>query len=466
MKKLSFATIVTLVAILAALWLLPAWADMGAALAEAPAAFGPENPLTVRLGDGAPIPFFDEYASQVLSGPDAISGITGAADAVWTEDEWRSEDERWQVTYTLQNVALTDDVLAAFFILRSERPLVFDAGQEQHGFDWAVPWLNWRMGGEHLETVALVHREGHPLDANTLSCMVVYSLAQPLPENATLVLGAPFSEQENRFMDEQGIHIQFDRSAEKDPTQGYRPMVQKAEPIEIWGGEKAVDFDFMVERVAFTPFGNRVLLNFTSRSERDSSFDLAILDDEGRSLPIFSKTGTGNSLASKEHPQQVRNEVWFMGGEGSRQLTLVPIQWKSFDNYADVIRQTVVPLGQLPCELNLDNGGKLRVERCDISGDGFLVSYVPQGLTGHLAFDLAGTDGKTTGFNFVSYDAVNLPKGFLQKGGYWSQEYKGRIVSRVTAEEIQKAKGLLVEYRMGEQEMLTRHAIQIPLENK
>ncbi|NLA54594.1 MAG: hypothetical protein GX858_09645, partial [Clostridiales bacterium] len=70
-----------------------------------------EDIPTVILGDGAPIPYLSDFTSRLMKDSAMMPGITGSTDLIWLQ----AGDLGSQVTVQLQNIALTDDVLAVFY---------------------------------------------------------------------------------------------------------------------------------------------------------------------------------------------------------------------------------------------------------------------------------------------------------------------------------------------------------------
>ena len=419
-----------------------------------------ESHITVSLGDGAPIPYFDGFESKAVTDMSLLRDITGAAQATWQYAQYRIDGEHI-FTCELQNIALTDDVLVAFFLLRSDTPLSFQAGKTQFGYNFEVPAPDWMLNGDWLNTVAFPIQEGHLLDDYTMACIAGFSLAEPLPQNPTLSLAPVFDEKANAYGD--GISVSIMQNAASDASVSHRPLVHSAQALHLWDEETSIPFDFLIERVAFTPFGNRVLMNFKSTSGQNAYGEFALSDESGNHLTVFEQSRNGHSLASPEHPVQVRNEIWFFGGEESQALTLLPVQHKSFADYTNILQTIYLPFAQLPTRTELENGAVVTVEACDLTKDGFLISYTTEGLPGYLRFDLANEAGVSTDFNYVTYLMQSIPDRLLQTGGYWSEEYKGKTVSRVSEEALKKATGIILEYSVGEAAPLTENAVTIPL---
>lgn len=410
--------------------------------------------LSVVLGDGAPVPYLDGFQSRFIRDAQAIEGITGAVGLRWTEAFGGGA-----ITFELENLSLTDDVLALFYKQTSTLPIAYD-GSFQHAYDWQVQALDVWLGGGWLPIVDTVCREGRPIDAYSQRCMVVYSLQEPLTDGQAITLGRTFNEGLNAY--EGGCDLSIDRSRASDPTRAFAPMKAVSQRLERWEEGPSVSFDYVIERISFTPFGNRCLINFKATGENNAFFDYRLLDDAGEALVTAHASMTGNSTASEEHPVWIRNEAWFYGGESSDALTLVPVVESVRLDEANV-RKAVVALDALPADVALESGASLRLESCEVTDGGFLVWYTIQGFPGRMRFELSGSDGQTLPFNYVSYSMSDHARRLLGDGGYWSEEYKGKTVARVTQDDLLRVHGLTVTYDARGQKRLPDAAVLIPL---
>jgi hypothetical protein len=77
---------------------------------------------------------------------------------------------------------------------------------------------------------------------------------------------------------------------------------------------------------------------------------------------------------------------------------------------------------------------------------------------------LTGEDNQLLNLNFVSFSGMDLAHGLLQAGGFWSSEYKGRRVARVSAEDLEKVRGLSIHYDVGISVLKPENAVIIKLE--
>lgn len=385
-----------------------------------------EGTLTVTLNDGAPIPYLDGTDSLMITDPEGLRGVTGAANATL-------EDITPGCTLTLQNISLTDDVLAVFFRVQSEALLNLWAGLTPDALSYAIPRLNCLMNGAYLAKVGLNQEAYLPDEENTLCCLAVYSLPEPLPDGAALDIG----------VGEKLLTVRIDRSRAQDPTVAYAPMQEETVcyvPYSESGREETCTL--IIERIAFTPFGGRILMQM--KQNQTSSFpleDFTLYDDQGSRLPLFDQTYSYNSNASEEHPFWVRNEKWFAGGQDACALTIVPTVYG--DSLDGKNNDLLVPIDSLPADVTLANGTQLRVLGFSADENGFIVPVmIKEGITYWLR-EFADAQGNDLSFNYISGQSAHRKTGVIQLEGAWSEFYKDRIVPMVTQEQIDEIRYLV-----------------------
>ena len=193
-------------------------------------------------------------------------------------------------------------------------------------------------------------------------------------------------------------------------------------------------------------------------------FSYQVADQNGRPLSPIAMQWSSSNTASGEHPAVTHNEMWFMQDNRQEALQMIPQKWTGEEEiYPKHYRTAYVPLENFPSAIPLEGRGTLYIQSVDLTPNGFLVSYTIDSLNDYLSFDLADAVNESLHFNYVSFDSVDFAKGFLQKGGYWSDDYKGRQVSYVTAEDLQKVKTLEINYYAGLWEFVSDQAVVIPL---
>lgn len=408
----------------------------------------------IVIGDGAGIPYLEGFESDLLSNADTISGITGALpDIVATLP---TDTGVW--TLHLQNLLLTDDVLGCFFTQTYSQPIPYE-GEGAYAYSFASLWPDILLDGESFPILSQFS-EGHPIDAYSQYSFMLCSLADPIRDGQILTLGATWNLDKQEW--EGGVRLRVDRSNAKDPTVAYQPMLRVQKPMVLWEGENAVDYDFTVRRVAYTPFGNRVLIRFTGTGEYNQYLDYQLLDQDGQALNLIPPSLRFQSNASLEHPVATDNEVWFFGGENSRSLTLMPLGGNARDE-RNADRVASVSLGTLPADVLLENGVTVHVDRCAVTEGGFLALYSTDGYAGYVSFDLGDADGNSLGFIFNSYLMDQHSRGLLGYGGYWSEEYQGKTVPRVSPDQLSHAQTLLINYTVGCPRALDDYAVNITL---
>ena len=409
---------------------------------------------SVVIGDGAPIPYLDGFESALFSDADDIVGITGALPDI--VDTLSTDAGVW--TLHLQNIILTDDVIGCFFTQTYSQPISYE-GDMPYAYSFASLWPDILVDGSSPQIMSQFS-EGHPIDACSQYSLILCSLAEPIQDGQILTLGATWNLHKQVW--EGGVRLRVDRSSAKDPTVAYCPMVHVQKPIVLWEGEQAVQYDFTVQRVAYTPFGNRMLLRFAGTNENSQYLDYQLFDQSGKALNLIPPSFRFQSNASVEHPASTANEVWFFGGENSSSLTLVPLGGNASDGQ-NASRVTSLPLDTLPADVVLENGVTMHVDSCALSNGGFYALYSTDGYAGYVSFDIGDAEGNSLGFIFTSYLMDQHRRGLLGYGGYWSEEYKGKTVPRVLPDQLTQAKTLLITYTVGYPQGLSNEAIDIAL---
>ena len=406
---------------------------------------------TVVLGDRAPIPYFANFRSSLLPDPDAIAGITGKLEGSFVLKSMGGDKSTASRTITLQNIAVTDDFFAVFFKLSYDAPISFPNGKTQFVINQMVPPMLICQEGSSIDITYARFDEAHLISDREMLCMAVSSLDAPLPEGRELQIKLG------------NVSFQLDRSQFQDSTVSYSPMLTiKSNPL-AQPGDKAYSLTSVIERVAFTPLGTRIVMT-NQELGSGAHFNYEFADQNGLLFTPCIDLWSSNSAASPEHPRYTQNEKWFVQNNRQKALQMIPKRGTGEENiYPKYFRTAYVPLEHLPATIPLEGRGTLNIQSVDLAPDGFLVSYTVDGLKDSLSFDLADANNESLHFNFVSFDSVDFVKDLLQKGGYWSNEYKGRQVSYVTMQDLQKVKTLEISYYTGLWEFVTDQEIEIPL---
>lgn len=79
-----------------------------------------QEAAVLTLGDGAPIPYLTGYTSRLIKDAALLQGITGRVDLRFEQPDARTLSPQFNVSIHIQNISLTEDVLALFF--RAEFP--------------------------------------------------------------------------------------------------------------------------------------------------------------------------------------------------------------------------------------------------------------------------------------------------------------------------------------------------------
>ncbi|MBE0601149.1 MAG: hypothetical protein IH607_05125, partial [Firmicutes bacterium] len=402
-----------------------------------------ETDTTVVIGDGAPIQYLEGFESVMVQSTEQIRGITGAFSGVQVSQQSNiqivGEESPGIWTFDLQTLVLTDDVLGLFFKQTYSQPIVYRS-MTKINLSTAAMMPEILVDGEILHNVN-EFKEARPIDAYSQYSFVLWSLPQPVKVGQVLTFGAQWNETLQTW--EGGVQVMVDRSQADEPTVSYNPAITVQKSMALWQGSAAVRYHFTIDRVAYTPFGNRMLIRFTGTSEDSQYLDCILLDAAGNTLNMIPTMQKFQTNASAEHPVVNVNEVWFFGGEDSQSLTLIPLggNWQTSNKAR---RMASVALDELPADIALENGLVLHVERCEIQESGFYVRYTTDGYAGYVDFDLGDANGNSLGFPFGSYHLDDHSRRLLGYGGVWAEEYKGETISRVKQKQLAQVKTLLI----------------------
>lgn len=410
-----------------------------------------DGPLVVRLNDGASIPYLDGFDSYYLTDAEGVRGVTGAVEA-----SMPVESRAVEGTLTVQNIALTDDVLAVFFHAEMDKPIDFQAGHTRSGANFAVPYARLAAGSEWLENVS-VHSEGWATGENSLECMMLYTLPKPLAEGAVLTFGGIQNDSGGYTG---GLELVIDRSGANDPTVAYRPMQEgTARYVNIFDGS-VLETQFIVERIAFTPFGNRILINDRMVADWGSYNFSSLLDENGVQLSLFGGGGSFSELASKEHPMWIYHESWFRGGEDAAALTLLPWGYGEEHELVD----TAVPLDSLPATVTLKNGAVVEVLGATLNDSGFDIPIRLLSGVNYWFRGFADAEGNALELDYEQGNSLNdYRTGAVHEQGSWTAEYEGRAVRMVTEGQVESIYSILVGYSQPEYVPLWDDAVTISL---
>lgn len=390
-----------------------------------------ENFPAVMLGDGAPIPYLEGFTSRLIKDTALLPGITGHTDIRFQQEDAQTMDNQGEVSIHIQNIALTDDVLALFF--RAEFPdfIPLHYGTAQESYNRAAPFVMPRTEDGHPHMVN-AWREGHPDGDKALQCLIVFTLESPLPDGAVL-----------SFYGKGQLRI--DKSQAKDTTRAVNPMQPVRFNFEHRPGEN-IDYQFKVARISFGPFGNRLVI--INRDDGRGIGDLPCLlsDEAGRPLPVIPTGYRGSSLASPVNPVDMYNEVLFLGGEDMSALRLTPVQ--NIESSLEAPEPAVLPLtGPFPAVLTLSSGAELTIHGTQVNGNGYTIRYSKSALE-YVSFTLGNAQGRPLrklDDLTVGFDGFDLKAQAMVASKLWVAEYKGQPVSRVSEEDIKQAQTLLAQ---------------------
>ena len=434
------------------------------ALLLLPAALAEETLPSVHviLGDGEPIGYFDGFEGNFLQNGDSVKGVTGRLSLSYEVEGYITQNGQRKMRVDLENITLTDDVMVLYYRLSQDEPIQYEADLDFLR-TWGMPEpMFQRRSTGRWGVQDVLYQEGHPIDDKSLYCLYAVSLAEPIPEGEQLVFGSHWDEQAQRYTG--GTAVTIDRSRAQDPTVAYTPGTDLQLTYFPWAGEPERSYHMVIDRVAFTPFGNRMVLRSECTDDLSAVLPLVLTDDQGNRLATYSFGERTPGNASKTRPAWVRNDLWFFGGEQSASLTLTPV--RTVDNREDrYFARTVVPLSDLPGKVSFGDGTDCEIVRLDLQPEGMRLWYLPGSHLGYLDFELGDENGDPISNDVVGHSANtgSVAEGLLGYGCYWTAEYKGQYVSMLTEEELAQAKTLVISHHEGLMEQDPEHAFTVPL---
>lgn len=410
-----------------------------------------EQVPVVRLGDGAPIPYLEGHTSELVRDARMLEGITGEVDL-----QWDTIENGKRFTIRVQNIAVTDDVLVIFYLAQSESPLQLHFGPSLVGYKMAIPSLSFAQPYPDIISAFL---EARPAMERQLQGLVVYSLAEPLADGAEIA----FQPMGENYEPLAPVQIRIDRSGATDPTRELALGQQANFRYERYHNQMT-DFEISFERLSFGPFGNRLLYTIKDKGRNSGELTAVLEDDQGNMLPIRRMSNLTNTTASPRKPIVMHNEIWFLGGEESALVRLVPVQVKD-QNAPSTILHALPIDSPMPFTLEMKNGYRLTITDIQIDEQGFDVHYAADtgdGLDIRLG-DAQGIPLKDEDFFTINSEAYDLPGQTLIKRGSWMAEHEGQPVSRNTQEDIQRFRTLVIgSYLEDHHIKLPELAVEIP----
>lgn len=406
----------------------------------------------LRVGDGAPIPFLQDGVSRLIAEPLALPGITGKADISWQQTDNWVENKQAYVAIQVQNIALTDDVLAIFYRAEYPEHLPLAYGKAQLSYDWALPHISLRLEGtDYLPTVES-WREGRPDGERAVIGVAIHTLEEPIADGAVLLLGP----------DKQPLRI--NRSQMQDPTRAYTPNQSTTLRYQRYEGRET-EQTFTVKRVSFGPFGNRLLIVNLDKG-RDTPFTaFRLRDDAGHSLPVRTQGTTHSTLSSAANPVTIHNDLWFYGGENAGAIDLVPIQ--TLQQNEPLSHRDVLPLdGDFPATIMLKDGSTVTVETVHVDDSGFHITYLTDTEGNSVSFYPGDAEGKTleNKLFYSSHSFFDQSARTFRMDGMWMAEYKGTPVVRANPEDIKALRTLLISsFSQLYEKPMPELAVRVPL---
>lgn len=403
----------------------------------------------------AQIPYLSEYDSAFSSVMDELEAC--AIDLHQTASVGGAE-------ITIDQLCLSEDYILVFFTARNGKSLSLpgEAGDpERWRCKWAAPtFFATPPGGSRLRLGHGFAKEAFMPDERTIRGCARIELEKPLSGFDKITLNAlGFA---GAGDDPADAPFQWKLTVDSALLAGTRYKASASGEVRTpTGGEWKVE----VESVSFSPMGNRV--NLKTASSNGAPVQLAVLDEKGNCLMVQGHSGTMNLDATPENPFVDEYCLPFLGGKGSKKLTLIPYYHDERDEavYDPERPVALLPLDEaMPARVELMNGAAIYIDWMRFDTTGGSVVWRPAGLTDGL-------------FNFKLCDASgrDLDLGRYVDGGYgyktnaeiesweWMSEFKDGVVQAVDEATIAKGTHLGIFLSRSRPVFLADQAIEVDL---
>ena len=188
-----------------------------------------------------------------------------------------------------------------------------------------------------------------------------------------------------------------------------------------------------VESVSFSPMGNRI--NLKTASSAGGPVQLAILGDSGNDLPVQDHGGSMSMDATPENPFVDEYCLPFLGGEGSKKLTLIPYYHTERDEagYDPEKPVALLPLNvRLPARVELMDGAAIYIDAMRFDTTGGSVAWRPASLTdGLFSFDLCDAEGRDIELDRYADGGYDYATGAKIESWTWMSQFRDGVMQEV-----------------------------------
>lgn len=267
------------------------------------------------------------------------------------------------IKVTLDNIAVDDNFLNAFYTIESTEPI--KRVQEDTGWTalFTSPFLRLTINGDENYSGNNNDRDAYFESDKVLKIMQRQNISK-VNLNDTFDLRITSDE----IFGETGNWAINTKVSKKDA---------KVETISVNPSQKATinlsNFknDINIEKVTLSPFGNQIVISEETTEDRFFK-NFALYDDKGTSLDVLNTDLWGNYFG------KVTNSYEFIKANKDMQyITLVPIDWE--DKNTEPVK-IIKDLDSFPVSLNLSEYGKVIIQDMQFEDNALKVDYKKDGV--------------------------------------------------------------------------------------
>ncbi|NKF08582.1 DUF4179 domain-containing protein [Clostridium gasigenes] len=307
------------------------------------------------------------------------------------------------IKVTLDNIAVDDNFLNAFYTIESTEPI--KRVQEDTGWTalFTSPFLRLTINGDENFVGNNNDRDAYFQSEKVLKIMQRQNISQVNVDD-TFDLRITSDE----IFGEKGNWIINTKVSKKDA---------KVETISVNPNQKATinlnDFkhDINIEKVTLSPFGNQIVISEEPPEDRFFS-NFALYDDKGNSLDVLSTDLHGSSSG------KVTNSYEFIkANKDMKYITLVPIDWE--DKYQETVKISK-DINSFPVNLDTNEDGKLIIQDMQFENNALKIDYKKEGLVFFASpFYFYDENG-----NEIDFGHVYLSSKIDRENGIYSEIFK------------------------------------------
>jgi hypothetical protein len=406
----------------------------------------------VPAARAAQIPYLSEYDSM-------FSGIKEELEACAVDLHQTASFDGASIT--VDQICLSEDYILVFYTARSDKALSLngDAGDpERWRILWTTPSFRATAPGERPDLGSPYVEDAFMPDECTIRGCVLVELTKPLSSFDQITLTAGGFPSVRR--DAEPFPFQWKLTVDPALLAGTRYETNASGEIHTpTGGEWKVE----VQSVSFSPMGNRI--NLKTASSNGASVELAVLDDQGNYLTVLGRSGILSMDATPENPFVDEYPIPFLGGEGSKKLTLIPYDYVELDmaDYDPDKPAALLPLdAALPAHAEFPDGTAIFIDQVHVDATGGSVTWRP-GTYGQFDFRLCDASGRRLNLGRYVDSHYDYATGATVESWEWKSGFKDGAVQ--AADEATIARGTHLGISMGRHRLvsLPDQAIEIDL---